>query len=72
VIEVAREATYAVEELPLNRYDLYTADEMFLTGTAAEIVAVTRLDGRVIGGGKPGPTTQELSKRFRALATRGD
>ena len=72
VIEVAREATYSVEELPLNRYDLYTADEMFLTGTAAEVVAVTRLDGRVIGSGRPGHTTQELSKRFRALATRGD
>src|SRR5947208_879438 len=72
VIEVAREATYAVEELPLNRYDLYTADEMFLTGTAAEIVAVTKLDGRSIGSGKPGPTTQALAKRFKALATRGD
>src|SRR6058998_284325 len=72
VIEVAREATYGVEELPLNRYDLYTADEMFLTGTAAEIVAVTKLDGRSIGTGKPGPTTQALAKRFKALATRGD
>jgi branched-chain amino acid aminotransferase len=72
VIELAREATYAVEELPLNRYDLYTADEMFLTGTAAEIVAVTKLDGRAIGSGKPGPTTQQLAKRFKALATRGD
>ncbi len=72
VIEVAREATYGVEELPLNRYDLYTADEMFLTGTAAEIVAVTKLDGRSIGTGQPGPTTQALAKRFKALATRGD
>ena len=72
VIELAREATYGVEELPLNRYDLYTADEMFLTGTAAEIVAVTKLDGRSIGSGKPGPTTQTLAKRFKALATRGD
>src|SRR6059036_4126940 len=72
VIEVAREATYGVEEIPLNRYDLYTADEMFFTGTAAEIVPVTKLDGRVIGSGKPGPVTKELSKRFRALATRGD
>jgi branched-chain amino acid aminotransferase len=72
VIELAREATFAVEELPLNRYDLYTADEMFLTGTAAEIVAVTKLDGRAIGTGKPGPTTQQLAKRFQALVTRGD
>lgn len=72
VIELAREATYGVEELPLNRYDLYTADEMFLTGTAAEVVAVTKLDARVIGAGKPGPITQQLAKRFKALATRGD
>lgn len=72
VIELAREATFAVEELPLNRYDLYTADEMFLTGTAAEIVAVTKLDGRAIGTGKPGPATQQLAKRFKALVTRRD
>ena len=72
VIELAREATFGVEELPLNRYDLYTSDEMFLTGTAAEIVAVTKLDGRAIGTGKPGPTTQQLAKRFKALVTRGD
>ncbi len=72
IIELARDATYGVEEVPLNRYDLYTADEMFLTGTAAEVVPVTKLDGRVIGTGKPGPTTQELAKRFKALATRGD
>jgi branched-chain amino acid aminotransferase len=72
VIELAREATYGVEELPLNRYDLYTADEMFLTGTAAEIVPVVKLDGRMIGSGAPGPVTKELSQRFRTLATRGD
>ncbi|HEX9486622.1 MAG TPA: branched-chain-amino-acid transaminase [Gemmatimonadales bacterium] len=72
IIELARDATYGVEEVPLNRYDLYTADEMFLTGTAAEVVPVTKLDGRVIGAGKPGPTTLELAKRFKALATRGD
>jgi branched-chain amino acid aminotransferase len=72
VIELAHEATYGVEEVPLNRYDLYTADEMFLTGTAAEIVAVTKLDGRTIGSGVPGPVTRELAERFRALATRGD
>jgi branched-chain amino acid aminotransferase len=45
---------------------------MFLTGTAAEIVAVTKLDGRTIGTGKPGPTTQQLAKRFKALVTRRD
>src|SRR5207245_10171791 len=72
VIELAREATFGVEELPLNRYDLYNADEMFLTGPAAEIVAVTKLDARPVGPGKPGPTTQQLAKRFKVLVTRGD
>src|SRR5919109_2111663 len=70
IIELAREATYGVEEVPVNRYDLYTADEMFLTGTAAEVVPVTKLDGRVIGHGQPGPVTKELAKRFKALAIR--
>jgi len=72
VIELAREATYGVEEVPINRYDLYTADEVFFTGTAAEVVGVAKLDGRVIGAGVPGPVTKELAKRFKALATRGD
>src|SRR3989475_5273205 len=66
VIELAREATYGIEEVPLNRYDLYTADEVFFTGTAAEIVGVSKLDARVIGAGVPGPVTKELSKRFKA------
>jgi branched-chain amino acid aminotransferase len=72
VIELARDAGYAVEELPLNRYDLYTADEVFLTGTAAEVVGVSRLDGRAIGAGVAGPITRDLAARFRALATGGD
>ena len=72
VLELAREAGYATEELPQNRYDLYTADEVFLTGTAAEVVGVTRLDGRTIGAGIPGPVTRDLAARFKVLATRGD
>lgn len=72
VIELAREANYGAEEIPLNRYDLYTADEVFLTGTAAEIIAVTKLDGRVIGSGRAGRVTQDLAARFRALTRRGD
>jgi branched-chain amino acid aminotransferase len=72
VLDLAREATYTTEEVPLNRYDLYTADEVFLTGTAAEVIGVTKVDGRTIGGGVPGPVTKELAKRFKALATRGD
>jgi len=72
VLELAREATYGVEEVPLNRYDLYTANEVFLTGTAAEVIGVTKLDARTIGSGVPGPVTRELARRFKALATRGD
>jgi len=72
VLELAREATYGVEEVPLNRYDLYTANEVFLTGTAAEVIGVTKLDARTIGTGTPGPVTKELARRFKALATRGD
>jgi branched-chain amino acid aminotransferase len=72
VLELAREATYPVEETPLSRYDIYTADEVFLTGTAAEVIGVTKLDARTIGAGVPGPVTKELAKRFKALATRGD
>ncbi|MGH7673483.1 MAG: branched-chain-amino-acid transaminase [Gemmatimonadales bacterium] len=72
VIEIARDAGYGVEELPLNRYDLYTADEMFLTGTAAEVAAISKLDGRVIGTGVAGPVAKDLAARFRAYVTRGD
>jgi branched-chain amino acid aminotransferase len=72
VIELAREAGYATEELPLNRYDLYTADEVFLTGTAAEVIGISKLDGRSIGSGVAGPVTKDLAARFRAYVTRGD
>lgn len=72
VLGLAREAGYATEEIPMNRYDLYTADEVFLTGTAAEVVAVTKLDGRSIGSGSPGPVTRDLAARFKALVTRSD
>lgn len=72
VIEIGRDAGYGIEELPLNRYDLYTADEVFLSGTAAEIVAVSKLDGRAIGAGAAGSVTRDLATRFRAYVTRGD
>ncbi len=71
VVEVARAAGYEVVEGVLNRYDLYTATEAFLTGTAAEIVGVVKIDGRPIGGGKVGQVTLDLTKRFRDLARRG-
>jgi branched-chain amino acid aminotransferase len=67
VIELARAAGYEVAETILNRYDLYTADEAFFTGTASEIVGIRQLDGRVIGTGKSGPVTRDLRARFQAL-----
>jgi branched-chain amino acid aminotransferase len=72
VLELAAEAGYTVEEQPLNRYDIYTADEVFLTGTAAEIISVTKLDGRTIGNGGAGRVTRDLAVRFRALVRRND
>ena len=70
VIEIGRAAGYEVREESLNRYDLYTADEVFLTGTAAEVVGVVKLDGRKIGCGQVGKVTQDLAARFRELVTR--
>jgi len=72
VIELGREAGYGIEELPMNRYDLYTADEVFLTGTAAEVVGISKLDGRAIGTGVSGPVTRDLATRFRAYVSRDD
>lgn len=71
VLDLAREADYRVEECVLTRHDLYVADEMFLTGTAAEVVAVVTLDGRAIGSGQPGPVTRDLLERFRQLTRSG-
>lgn len=65
VINLAKEAGLTVEETNLQRYDLYTADECFLTGTGAEVIAVIDIDGRKIGTGKPGSITQDMLKRFR-------
>jgi branched-chain amino acid aminotransferase len=67
VIELAQQVGYQVEESILNRYDVYTADEAFFTGTASEVVAIRQVDGRVIGSGKAGPITRDLRARFQAL-----
>jgi branched-chain amino acid aminotransferase len=67
VIELATAAGYEVEESILNRYDVYTADEAFFTGTASELVAIRQVDGRVIGTGKAGPVTRDLRSRFQTL-----
>jgi branched-chain amino acid aminotransferase len=67
VIELAEESGLKVSEPNLTRYDLFNADECFLTGTGAEIVPVVRIDGRVIGTGKPGPVTRRLEDEYHAL-----
>ena len=56
-----------VREEPFTPYDLFIADEVFLTGTAAEVVPVVKIDSRVIGDGKPGVVTLDLMKEFREL-----
>jgi branched-chain amino acid aminotransferase len=66
VMELARAAGYPVHETILNRYDVYTADEAFLSGTASEIAAIRELDGRTIGSGRQGPITRELAQKFQA------
>lgn len=63
-MELACKQGYCVEETFINRFDLYTADEIFLTGTAAEVVPVSRIDGRDVGDGKPGPVTGSIRSAF--------
>ncbi len=71
VIRLATQAGVTVVEGPILRHDIYTADECFLSGTAAEVVAVVSLDDRTIGDGKPGPITKDLLARFRELTRKG-
>ena len=66
VMEVAASIGITVKEEPFNTFDLYTADECFLTGTAAEVIAVVSVDGRVIGDKRAGATTKRLLELFRA------
>ena len=66
VIELAREASMTVREIPLTKHDVYIAKECFLTGSAAEVVPVVKVDSRTIGDGKPGPVTKKLTELFRA------
>lgn len=70
VMELAREAGYEVREEPFTRYEIFTADECFLTGTAAEVVPVVEVDRRPIGTGAPGTITTELIAAFRAITVK--
>jgi len=67
VFDIAAELDIAISERELTRHDLYIADEAFLTGTAAEVIPMIKVDGRDIGDGKPGPITQRTIGRFREL-----
>ena len=64
VIRLAKGENIQVVEKNLTRFDLYVADEFFLTGTAAEIIGIVEIDKRVIGEGRPGPVTNLLRKKF--------
>ena len=73
VFEMAAELGITILEPNMTRYDIFTADECFLTGTAAEIIPAVKLDTRAIGSGTPGPLTRKLIERFRELtATNGE
>jgi branched-chain amino acid aminotransferase len=67
IIELASTAGYSVREIALTRHDVYVADELFITGTAAEVMPVVKVDDRVIGDGRPGPLTCDLKERFHSL-----
>jgi branched-chain amino acid aminotransferase len=65
IMEICEEKGYTVKEEPFTRHDVFVADEVFLTGTAAEVIAVIEVDGRQIGNGVPGPITRDLLVDFR-------
>lgn len=65
IFDVAKELNIPIREADMTRYDVWVSDECFLTGSGAEVIPVTKLDGRVIGTGKPGPITQKVLASFR-------
>jgi branched-chain amino acid aminotransferase len=65
IIDIAKELGMPLRDADLTRYDLWCADECFLTGSGAEVIPVVKLDGRVIGSGKPGPVSRKLMKAFQ-------
>jgi len=70
VLDIARQLKLTVEEKNLTRYDAWIADEIFITGTAAEVVAIIEMDGRVIGTGKPGAATKKITAAFKRIVTK--
>lgn len=70
VIELAHRNNIVVEETMINPHDLFVADEVFLTGTGAELIPVVSISGRAVGDGKPGPVYKNLLKQFRDITQR--
>jgi branched-chain amino acid aminotransferase len=68
VFEIAATLGIPLRERDLTRHDIFTADECFLTGTAAEVIAAVKLDQRIIGDGKPGVITKRVIAKFREIA----
>src|SRR5262249_42381006 len=71
VMKLCKASDIACVEKTLQRHDLYIADECFLTGSAAEIVPITKIDGRTIGSGTPGPVTRKVIELFRRTIREG-
>ena len=69
IFDIAKELNMPIREVNMTRYDVWCADECFLTGSGAEVIPVCKLDGRVIGSGKPGPATQQVLASFRRRVT---
>jgi branched-chain amino acid aminotransferase len=67
VFDICAELQIPIREQDMTRHDIFTCDECFLTGTAAEVIAAVKLDQRIIGTGKPGPMTERIIARFREL-----
>lgn len=66
-IDILKDMDYSITEVNIGMFDLYTADEIFVTGTAAESAPITKVDGRVIGDGKPGPITKKMIAAFEHI-----
>ena len=65
IFDIARDLGVPIEEHDLTRYDVWNADECFLTGTGAEVIPVVKLDGREVGDGRPGPVFGKVLEEFR-------
>jgi branched-chain amino acid aminotransferase len=68
-ITIAKDIGYEMVERPISRTELYIADELFLTGTAAEIIAITNIDGHTVGSGREGPVTKSIREMYSKIVS---